>query len=530
MRLSTKTCLLVIAATLGCTYDARQLAAPDAGAAGRSGQSPDAGEEPDVPSAEGGGGMSQGGTTGTGGALGTGGLDAGTSFVAAAGTGGATSGGRIASSGGVSAVGGLPAGGTPSAGGTQLAGATGGTTPPKTGGTVSSGGTTGSRSSAATVASLTSALAVYTKGITGGSGQLTLDVRIDNKSAQTVDLSGVTMRYWYTEESLGASVVLLSTFVGIGFSTQGRITDGKVVAYSSGVGCDHYLEVSVEGILAGQGDSSTMDQFNLKFIVHNPSFSGVIDVTNDYSYNQGAVGYNDKITLHSGGKVIWGTLPASIGPASPDAGAVVPKPDAGTSPDVAQTNTVTFHSGVAGGAMTGYGWVTMGADDHVTSPTCGPNKTPITATASCTPTSTNWDSSDALCVSGTIPALPPARVPSDLASNWGIQMGANASDPVSPLRKAYKTITLNFTGSPQTGLLAYVHRSGDPAGTAYCSPVTTGTAIALTSFNTACKDGTGTNLTVADLSKIDMVALEVPSSTSAIPVHKLCLNSIVFGL
>lgn len=344
MPLSTKACLLVIAATLGCTYDASQLAAPDAGAAGRSGQSPDAGEGPDVPFGEVGGGINQGGTTGTAGALGTGGFDAATSVVTTAGTGGATSAGRIASSGGITATGGLVVGGTSSAGGTRLAGSTGGTTPPKTGGTVSSGGTAGLRTSTATTSSPASALAVYTKSITGGSGQLTLDVRIDNKSAQRVDMSDVTMRYWYQEESLGASVVLLSTFVGIGLSTQGRITEGKVVAYSSGYGCDHYLEVSMDGMLASQGDSSSMDQFNLKFIVHNPSFSGVIDVTNDYSYNQGAVGYSDKITLHSGGKVIWGTPPVSIGPANPDAGTVVPKPDAGALPDVAQTNTVTFRS------------------------------------------------------------------------------------------------------------------------------------------------------------------------------------------
>jgi hypothetical protein len=205
-------------------------------------------------------------------------------------------------------------------------------------------------------------------------------------------------------------------------------------------------------------------------------------------------------------------------------------PDLAPLPDVGAIYTVTFNAGVAKGAMSGYGWVTMGALDVVSSPTCGASYETITAANTCVSTSTNWDSNNALCVSGTIPALPPSPTSTDYADNWGLQVGANASDPIGALGKTYSTITLNFTGSPQTGLRATVHRTGDAIGTTYCALVTSGTPMVLTSFNTSCWNSSGTNLTAADLPKIDKVGLEVVSSQSEITVSKLCLTSIEFGI
>lgn len=204
-------------------------------------------------------------------------------------------------------------------------------------------------------------------------------------------------------------------------------------------------------------------------------------------------------------------------------------PDTAQMPDVSALYNVTFNAGVAKGAMSGYGWVTMGALDVVTSPTCGSSHAPITSVNTCLATQTNWESSNALCVSGTIPALPENPTSTDYSDNWGMQLGANASDPIGALGKSYSTITLYFTGSPQTGLRATVHRTGDPIGTTYCSLVTSGTAMALTSFNTSCWNNSGISLTSADLPKIDKVGLEVVSGQTEITVSKLCLTSIVFG-
>jgi hypothetical protein len=135
-------------------------------------------------------------------------------------------------------------------------------------------------------------------------------------------MSTVVLRYWYQDEGLGTAVVLTANYVSIGYSNLGKVTGGKsVVASSSVPGADHYLELTFSGTLAAQGDKATNDQFNAQVTVHTASYTGPVDITNDYSYNGGATGYNDKITLHDkSGNLIWGVAPGkgSVGPA--DAG------------------------------------------------------------------------------------------------------------------------------------------------------------------------------------------------------------------
>jgi hypothetical protein len=124
-------------------------------------------------------------------------------------------------------------------------------------------------------------------------------------------MSTVTLRYWYQDEGLGTTLALSLLYVGIGYSNQGTVTLSKVVAVSPAVaGADHYLELSFIGTLAAQGDKASNDQFNIRVGVHTGNYQGAVDVTNDYSYNAGALGYSDKITLHDkSGNVIWGTTP-----------------------------------------------------------------------------------------------------------------------------------------------------------------------------------------------------------------------------
>jgi hypothetical protein len=158
----------------------------------------------------------------------------------------------------------------------------------------------------------TDGLGVYVVGKTSGdTGQIALNLRIDNKVAESVDVSTFTLRYWYQDEGLGTALVLSTDYVSIGYSNQGRVTAGRAVAAPSpGPGADHYLELSFTGMLAAQGDKAHQDQFNIHVRLHTANYKGAVDVTNDYSYNGGAIGYNDKITLHDkSGKVIWGAAP-----------------------------------------------------------------------------------------------------------------------------------------------------------------------------------------------------------------------------
>jgi hypothetical protein len=167
-----------------------------------------------------------------------------------------------------------------------------------------------------------------TKAIAGNPGSIAFSLLIENKNPQPAPLASVTMRYWFKEESLGTTLVLNSDYVSVGYTNQGKVTAVKSVASPAGADADHYLEFSLDATLAAQGDKSTNDQFTVNVTVHNAGYTGKVDVTNDYSYNAGALGYNEKITLHSGDTVIYGSPP--VGGAGGGGETTTPSPDAGT--------------------------------------------------------------------------------------------------------------------------------------------------------------------------------------------------------
>jgi hypothetical protein len=176
--------------------------------------------------------------------------------------------------------------------------------------------------------------------------------------------------------------------------------------------------------------------------------------------------------------------------------------------------------------MTGYGWVALGTADTISSPTCG--TATITNAAPCL-TSTTWNSTTALCITGSVPAL---GTPPDYTGNWGVSVGVNASaTDGTGLGQPFTSITIAVTGLPSSGLLAMFHRSGDPDATSYCHALTSGIAMPLTSFSTTCYTpaSPGTAITAADVPKIDMISVRVSSGAVAIPVSNLCITGITFA-
>ena len=126
--------------------------------------------------------------------------------------------------------------------------------------------------------------------------------------------------------------------------------------------------------------------------------------------------------------------------------------------------TVTFTNGKAVGAMTGPGWVALGASDILTSPTCGAAASDILTSPTCgaaaitstTPCpATTWDSTTSLCITGTVPALPAAPTATDYSNNWGVAVGVNSTDstPSSGLGQSFTSVTITVTGLPSSGLL-----------------------------------------------------------------------------
>ena len=195
----------------------------------------------------------------------------------------------------------------------------------------------------------------------------------------------------------------------------------------------------------------------------------------------------------------------------------------------------SFKGGQASGLFSGYGWVALGKDDTLTSPTCDEAEDPITNEEPCN-TKTTWaEGGDGkLCMTGSIPALPSSPVQADYDNNWGVQIGVNATEPpdeAGDKMSDYKTVTLTFSGAPKSGLRAMVHRKGDGDATTYClDSIKSGVALDLAKFNTKCWGETPTvKFSVPDdLPKIDKIGLQVSSSSSKIDVD-LCLEKVEFG-
>ncbi len=193
----------------------------------------------------------------------------------------------------------------------------------------------------------------------------------------------------------------------------------------------------------------------------------------------------------------------------------------------AAANAVAFCSGQAVGAMTGWGWVALGSADTITDPTCDTAKAAITSAAPCK-ANTNWNKANALCMSGKVPALDATNP--DYTGNWGVQIGVNAKAPNAGMGTSWKKVTISVSGSPTTGLRAVLHKSGDPDTTGYCLAMTSGTAMAITDFNSACwKPEDGTALTEADSASIDKVGVQVSATATEATVTDLCITQIEFG-
>lgn len=198
-------------------------------------------------------------------------------------------------------------------------------------------------------------------------------------------------------------------------------------------------------------------------------------------------------------------------------------PDAATAPTTG--DTVTFNQGQAVGVMTGYGWPNWGlVGDAVTDPACLGG---VSSSSPCTITAP-WNSPNALCVSGTIAALATTPSQPDYSGNWGIEIGVYASADNAAIGMPYTSIDVSLSGTPTNGLRIIAHRKGDPLATQYCAAYA-GSAIPFSSFNTACWNGGGVALLAADVPNINWVAVEIPSSTTAITVDDLCLKSITFN-
>lgn len=126
--------------------------------------------------------------------------------------------------------------------------------------------------------------------------------RILNDGDEAVDLSNVTMRYWYTKEGTAAET-LHCDWAEISCSN----VHGHFQALNPPVnGADHYLEIGFDSIVLEAGKHT--GNIQLRFNKHDWSN---YDETDDYSYigEQNMYAPSAKVTLYFNGELIWGEEP-----------------------------------------------------------------------------------------------------------------------------------------------------------------------------------------------------------------------------
>ena len=226
------------------------------------------------------------------------------------------------------------------------------------------------------------------------------------------------------------------------------------------------------------------------------------------------------------------------------------------------SDSVNFCNGKAQGLMTGYAYVALGSADTATDPKCAPDSKDtnttqaITKATPCPTTGTTvWKSSDALCISGSIPMV----TGGDYTGNWGLQIGVNTVDPpataagTGTLNKTYANIAASTTGTvtpTNTAIRVVIHLAGmTEADNPYCATMSASDkAMVLTSFNTQCWNGGScgavppcttpgedqtkccSQLKASDIPNIDKIGLQISSSDKmAFTVDNYCLTGFKFS-
>lgn len=130
------------------------------------------------------------------------------------------------------------------------------------------------------------------------------DVQIINTGGSSINLSQITIRYWYTSDS-NASQTFTCDYAFLGCT---NITATFVPISPTRTGADTYLQI---GYTTGAGNLAPgANTGDLQDRVNKSDWSNY-DQSNDYSYNGSLTSFGpwSKVTVYYQGQLIWGTQP-----------------------------------------------------------------------------------------------------------------------------------------------------------------------------------------------------------------------------
>ncbi|MEV8567486.1 endo-1,4-beta-xylanase [Streptomyces sp. NPDC051322] len=136
--------------------------------------------------------------------------------------------------------------------------------------------------------------------------QIKPGLRLVNNGDGAVDLSTVTLRYWFTDDTpAGAPAATFDTWCDYAVIGCGTVTHRVATASGSPAGADHYLEVGFSSGSLAAGASTGDIQLRL-----NKTGWTAFDESDDYSRTAGAA-YADapQVTAYLGGTLAYGNEP-----------------------------------------------------------------------------------------------------------------------------------------------------------------------------------------------------------------------------
>jgi hypothetical protein len=166
---------------------------------------------------------------------------------------------------------------------------------------VAKGGTAAATTTtpASTVVPPPSGLGVNVTKMSDSNG-IAWNLLLENTGTAPVDLSKVTIRYYFTIDSMTNP-----TYDSYYVSNSSSVT-AAVVAVSFPT-ADHYLRLTLgAGTLAGSSTGSA--GVHIDGNLHDSNWNLKPVGANDYSYSA-AAGYNDKVTVYYDGTLVWGVEP-----------------------------------------------------------------------------------------------------------------------------------------------------------------------------------------------------------------------------
>ena len=131
-------------------------------------------------------------------------------------------------------------------------------------------------------------------------------LQITNNGSSSVSLSSLTMRYWFTRDTVQTVNVFCDyASIGCGSIKQTAVADANPTSTA-----DYYLEIGfTSGTLAANSNTGKIK------IRASKADNSAFDQTNDYSYNGSYASLTDwqNVTLYENDSLIWGTEPGGTG-------------------------------------------------------------------------------------------------------------------------------------------------------------------------------------------------------------------------